>query len=96
MPPTRFVVLVFALLLLQSPARLGAQDRSVLPPVPSPTDIKPGSITCDECPYPHPSKYLDIQVYTQDARIAYMDVAAQGAVNGHTVLLMHGNNFGGF
>ena len=96
MPPTRFAVLVFALLLLQSPARLGAQDRSVLPPVPTPTDIKPGSITCDECPYPYPSKYLDIQVYTQDARIAYMDVPAQGAVNGHTVLLMHGNNFGGF
>ena len=91
----RFALLVLALL-LPSAARLGAQDRSILPPVPTPADIKPGSITCDECPYPHPSKYLDIQVYTQDARIAYMDVPAQGAVNGHTVLLLHGNNFGGF
>ena len=58
--------------------------------------MKPGSITCDECPYPYPSKYLDISVYGQDVRIAYMDVAAQGTPNGHTVLLLHGNNFGGF
>jgi pimeloyl-ACP methyl ester carboxylesterase len=73
-----------------------AQGRSILPPVPTPTDIKPGSITCDECPYPYPSKYLDISVYTQDVRISYMDVAAQGTPNGKTVMLFHGNNFGGF
>ena len=72
-----------------------AQGRSVLPPAPTP-DVKPGSITCDECPYPYPSKYLDISVYNQDVRIAYMDVAAQGTPNGRTVLLLHGNNFGGF
>ena len=75
---------------------LSAQGGSVLPPVPTPTDVKPGSITCDECPYPYPSKYLDIRVYSQDVRISYMDVAAQGTANGHTVLLLHGNNFGGF
>jgi pimeloyl-ACP methyl ester carboxylesterase len=88
--------LTFALLLLQMPASLAAQGRSVLPPAPTPTDVKPGSITCDECPYPYPSKYLDISVYSQDARISYMDVAPQGAANGHTVMLLHGNNFGGF
>ena len=87
----------FALaLLLQSAASLNAQDSGALPAVPTPAGIKPGSINCEECPYPHPSKYLDIQVYTEDARIAYMDVPAQGAANGHTVLLLHGNNFGGF
>ena len=97
MPSISFAVLVFTLLLLlPSPARLNAQNTSVLPQAPTPADVKPGSITCDECPYSHPSKYLDIQVYTQDARIAYMDVPAQGAANGHTVLLLHGNNFGGF
>jgi pimeloyl-ACP methyl ester carboxylesterase len=63
---------------------------------PTPTDVKPGSITCDECPYPYPSKYLDISVYDQDVRMAYMDTPAQGTPNGHTVLLLHGNNFGGF
>ena len=67
-----------------------------LPPVATPTDVAPGSITCDECPYPYPSKYLDIDVYGQDVRIAYMDTPPQGTANGHTVLLLHGNNFGGF
>jgi pimeloyl-ACP methyl ester carboxylesterase len=85
-----------ALFLIHVSARAGAQDARALPAAPAPTDIKPGSITCDECPYPYPSKYLDISVYTQDVRIAYMDVAPRGAANGHTVLLLHGNNFGGF
>jgi len=91
-----FASLSFALLLIYPAAQMAAQQGSVLPPVPTPTDVKPGSITCDECPYPYPSKYLDIRVYTQDVRIAYMDVAPQGTANGHTVLLLHGNNFGGF
>jgi pimeloyl-ACP methyl ester carboxylesterase len=90
----RLPTLVLAAVLVPFTAR--AQNRGVLPPVPTPTDVKPGSITCDECPYPYPSKYLDISVYTQDVRIAYMDVAPQGAANGHTVMLFHGNNFGGF
>ena len=85
-----------AALVLAVAAPAGAQQGSVLPPAPTPTDIKPGSITCDECPYPYPSKYLDISVYDQDVRIAYMDVAPTVAANGHTVLLLHGNNFGGF
>ena len=93
---TRFGSLILALLLIHAAARLAAQEGSILPPAPTPTDVKPGSITCDECPYPYPSKYLDIRVYSQDVRIAYMDVAPQGAANGHTVVLLHGNNFGGF
>ena len=40
-------------------------------------------------------KYL-AQLYGQDVRIAYMDVAPQGTPNGHTVMIFHGNNFGGF
>src|SRR5436190_17515851 len=88
--------LIFPLLIIPSAARLAAQAGGILPPAPTPTDVKPVSITCDECPYPYPSKYLDLKVYTQDVRIAYMDVAPQGAANGHTVVLLHGNNFGGF
>jgi pimeloyl-ACP methyl ester carboxylesterase len=94
--PTYLRTLTATLLLVQATAIASAQGRAVLPPVPTPTDVKPGSITCDECPYPYPSKYLDISVYDQDVRISYMDVAPQGAANGHTVLLLHGNNFGGF
>jgi pimeloyl-ACP methyl ester carboxylesterase len=93
---TPFRTLSMMLLFALCAAPVAAQGRAVLPPVPTPTDVKPGSITCDECPYPYPSKYLDINVYTQDVRISYMDVAAQGTPNGHTVLLLHGNNFGGF
>ena len=85
-----------SLLLLGAAASAAAQGRSILPPVPTPTDVKPGSITCDECPYPYPSKYLDISVYGQAVRISYMDVAPPGARNAHTVMLLHGNNFGGF
>ncbi len=88
--------LAFSLLFLSLASAASAQGRSILPPVPTPTDVKPGSITCDECPYPYPSKYLDINVYMQDVRIAYMDVAPTAAANGRTVLLLHGNNFGGF
>ena len=84
------------LLVVYSPARTDAQSINGLPPAPTPTDVKPGSINCEECPYPYPSKYLDISVYGQDVRIAYMDVASKGAPNGHTVVLLHGNNFGGF
>lgn len=88
--------LTSSLLLMAAAVPVSGQGRGVLPPVPTPTDVKPGSITCDECPYPYPSSYLTISVYTQDVRIAYMDVAAQGTPNGHTAMLLHGNNFGGF
>jgi pimeloyl-ACP methyl ester carboxylesterase len=87
--------LVITLMLIAA-APLAAQQKPVLPPVPTPTDVKPGSLTCDECPYPYPSKYLGISVYGQDVRISYMDVAPTGTPNGRTVLVLHGNNFGGF
>ena len=76
-------------------AGLSAQ-RPAMPEVPTPTDVKPGSVTCDECPYPYPSSYLDLTLYGQPVRIAYMDVAPSGPPNGHTVVLLHGMNFAGF
>src|SRR4029079_799765 len=66
------------------------------PAVSTPGDIRPGSITCEECPYPYPSSYLPLTLYGQDVRLAYMDVAPKGAPNGQTVVLFHGNNFAGF
>ena len=65
-------------------------------PAAPPPDVKPGSITCEECPYPHPSSYLPLTLYGQDVRMAYMDVAPNGTPNGRTVALLHGNNFAGF
>jgi pimeloyl-ACP methyl ester carboxylesterase len=63
---------------------------------PTPTDVVPGSITCEDVPYPHPVSYMPLTLYGQDLRLAYMDVAPQGAANGHTVVLFHGMNFAGF
>src|SRR5579859_2445424 len=85
-------LLVPLLFLLSSaiPAQIRAQEPA------TPTDIKPGSITCEECPYPYPSSYLSLTLYGQDVRIAYMDVPPQGPANGHVVVLLHGNNFAGF
>jgi pimeloyl-ACP methyl ester carboxylesterase len=64
--------------------------------VATPADVKPGSITCEDVPYPYPVSYLPLTLYGQDVRIAFMDVAPQGTANGHTVVLFHGNNFAGF
>ena len=89
----KILVLSFSLMILLSPvgsAQSGAQD------MPVPGDVKPGSITCEECPYPYPSSYLPLTLYGEDVRMAYMDVTPQGQANGHTVVLLHGNNFAGF
>src|SRR5689334_25340492 len=74
----------------QRGGRVGAPSA---PPAP---DVKPGSITCEECPYPYPSSYLPLTLYGQDVRMAFMDVPPLGTPNGHTVVLLHGNNFAGF
>jgi pimeloyl-ACP methyl ester carboxylesterase len=71
-----------------------AQTRP--PAAPTPADVKPGSITCEDVPYPFPVSYLPLTLYGQDVRIAFMDVAPPGPANGHTVVLFHGNNFAGF
>jgi len=71
-----------------------AQPRT--PSVPTPEGIKPGSITCEDVPYPFPVSYLPLTLYGQDLRIAFMDVAPLGQPNGHVVVLFHGNNFAGF
>lgn len=73
-----------------------SRDGSAQTEAASPPEVKPGSITCEECPYPYPSTYLPLTLYGQEVRIAYMDVAPQGQGNGHTVVLLHGNNFAGF
>jgi len=71
-----------------------AQSRTST--VPTPADVTPGSITSEDVPYPYPTSYLPLTLYGQDVRIAFMDVAPLGQPNGHTVVLLHGNNFAGF
>ncbi len=73
----------------------GAQERAAPQAPPTPTDVKPGSITLDDVPYPYPVSYLPMTLYGQDVRLAYMDVAPDGQANGRTVVLLHGMNFFG-
>lgn len=61
-----------------------------------PPDVRAGSITSEDVPYPFPTRYLPLSLYGQDVRMAFMDVAPLGAPNGHTVVVFHGNNFAGF
>jgi pimeloyl-ACP methyl ester carboxylesterase len=84
-----------SLLVVLAVASARSQAQAPAAP-PTPADVKPGSITCDECPYPYPSSYLPFTTYGQEVRLAYMDVAPTGPANGHTVALFHGMNFAGF
>src|SRR3954471_3340600 len=93
MMKTKALLLAVACAIL-APAAAVAQTRPPAPP--TPTDVKPGSITCEDVPYPFPVSYLPLTLYGQDVRIAFMDVAPAGAANGHTVVLFPGNNFAGF
>lgn len=54
------------------------------------------SITLDNVKYPYPVKYYAIHTEGQDVRMAYMDIAPTQLVNGKTVVLFHGKNFGGY
>ena len=58
--------------------------------------VEPLGIGLEGYPYPYPVNFLPLQIEGQDLRMAYMDVPAQGAANGRTVVLMHGKNFGGY
>jgi pimeloyl-ACP methyl ester carboxylesterase len=75
----------------QAPGQPPAQAQ-----VPTPTDVKPGSINLEDVPYPYPVSYLSFQMYGQEVRMAYMDVAPAGQGNGRTVVLLHGMNFSGY
>ena len=86
--------LACAAALLVAGARLHAQQNPQ--PVPPAPDVKPGSITSEDVAYPYPTSYLPLTLYGQDVRIAFMDVPPMGTPNGHTVVLLHGNNFAGF
>ncbi|HEY7290057.1 MAG TPA: alpha/beta hydrolase [Vicinamibacterales bacterium] len=85
---------ILAAAVVALPALTSAQQRPA--PVPTPTDVKPGSITCEDVPYPYPSSYFTLTLYGQEVRMAYMDVAPTGQGNGRTVVIFHGNNFAGF
>lgn len=81
-----------AAFLLASPV-LGQDAR---PPATPPADWGPISINMTEIEYPHPVGYMDLELYGQGVRIAYMDVAPTGPPNGRTVLMLHGGSYYGW
>jgi pimeloyl-ACP methyl ester carboxylesterase len=87
------IILAACIVVFAASAAIKAQQAR--PVVPAP-DVQPGSITSEDVPYPHSVSYLDLTLYGQDVRMAFMDVPPVGQPNGHTVLLLHGNNFAGF
>ena len=91
----RLIVLACFALLIAVGAK--ARARQNAPPVPPPApDVKPGSIKSEDVAYPYATSYLPLTLYGQDVRMAFMDVPPMGTPNGHTVVLLHGNNFAGF
>jgi len=69
---------------------LKGQDQ---PPEEPPHDWIPTAINYENVPYPYPVDFLEIQLYGEDHRMAYMDVSPEGESNGQTVVLFHGMNF---
>jgi pimeloyl-ACP methyl ester carboxylesterase len=91
---TKTLFLGAVVLLVLAGGRSSARQNSAQ--VPTPNDVKPGSITCEDVPYPFATGYFSLTLYGQDLRMAYMDVPPAGPLNGHTIVLLHGNNFAGF
>ena len=54
---------------------------------------EPLGIALEGFAYPYAVSYLPLTRDREAQRLAYMDVPAQGAPNGRTVLLLHGRNF---
>jgi pimeloyl-ACP methyl ester carboxylesterase len=76
-----------------SAAPLAAQTA---PPPSPPASWGPLSINIEEIVYPHPVRFMNLKLYGQDVRIAYMDVAPVGTPNGQTVVLLHGGSYYGW
>src|SRR5258708_2654533 len=55
--------------------------------------VEPLGIALEGYAYPYPVRYLPLEVEHHAVRLAYMDVAPTGPVNGRAVLLFHGRNF---
>jgi pimeloyl-ACP methyl ester carboxylesterase len=54
------------------------------------------SVTPEDVRYPHPVKFMALEVGCDDVRMAFMDIQPALNANGKTVLLLHGKNFGGY
>jgi len=67
---------------------------------PAPAALAPLPPDLGTLTYPYPVQFLTVTAPPPNSglplRMAYMDIAARGAANGETVLLLHGKNFAGY
>jgi pimeloyl-ACP methyl ester carboxylesterase len=91
--PVRRLFSLLTLLILGTTGSATAQSQ---PPSEPPAEWGVTAIDFSNVPYPFPVDYLDVEVYGQPLRMAYMDVAPTGTPNGQTVVLFHGFNFAGY
>lgn len=85
-----------ALLSILSIACAGMVVAQSAPPSAPPADWGPISISLEEFEYPYPVEYMNLSVYGEEVRIAFMDVAPTGQANGRTVILHHGGLYYGW
>lgn len=82
------VMLCTFLVLLVLLPQAQAQERRQ-----APDHLTATSINLEDVPYPYTVHTLDLQLYGNDVRMAYMDASPQGNSNGKTVVLLHGMNW---
>ena len=68
-------------------------SRASSPPSSPPEHWTATAIDYSNVPYPHPVEFLNVNLFGQDLRMAYMDVAPVGPANSQTAVLFHGMNF---
>jgi len=90
--PKALLALLTSSLILFSPL-LAAQDWPDEPPAEAPAHWGAVSANFEEIPYPYPVKFLELNRFDQNMRMAYMDVAPTGRSNGQTIFWQHGMNF---
>lgn len=87
---------IFVLAASLAPSALGQSSGPKVLIAKPPADAKAVSISLEDLPHSHPVRHLAMTLYGQDGqdvRMGYMDVMPTGAVNGQTIVLMHGLNF---
>ena len=87
--------LSLAALLALAPPHPGAA-QSHHPPAEPPAEWGPISINLEGFEYPHPVEFMNLRVYDQDVRIAYMDIAPVGPANGRAAVFLHGGSYYGW
>ncbi len=70
--------------------------QSASPPESPPAEWGPISIDLHEIEYPFPVQYLERELFGENVRIAFMDVAPTGTPNGRTAYLTHGASYYGW